>query len=104
MGLGDMMKSVEAAKAAMAQMQSSMNELTAAGQSGGGMVKVVVNGAGYMQKIEIDDSLIKIDEKEILEDLIVAAVNDAKSAAEKLAQEKMKSLTAGLPLPKGLFG
>ena len=66
------------------------------------MIKIIATAKGTFKRIIIDDSLIKIDEKEILEDLIVAAINDAKQKGENAAQEQMKSLTGGLPLPPGM--
>ena len=70
------------------------------GQSGGGLVKVTLNGKGTLAT-DIDASLLKSDEKEILEDLIVAAHADAKAKSEQLLAEEMKSITGGLPLPPG---
>ena len=65
-------------------------------------VKVTATAKGNFKTISIDDSLIKNDEKEMLEDLIIAAINDAKQKGENAAQEEMKSLTGGLPLPPGM--
>ena len=70
--------------------------------SGGGMVTVTLSGKGDMAQVKIDSSLLKPEEAEILEDLIVAAHNDAKAKVEEAMKEKMKSLTGGLPLPPGL--
>ena len=72
------------------------------GASGAGLVKVTLTGKGLMTRVSIDPSLIKPDEAEILEDLIIAAHNDAKQKAEKAMAEKMQALTSGLPLPPGL--
>ena len=66
------------------------------------MVKVVLNGKGYAKAVAIERSLMKEDEAEILEDLIAAAINDAKSKLEKETEEQMKKMTAGLPLPPGM--
>ena len=71
------------------------------GAAGGGLVRVTLTAKGQMKGVAIDDSLLKLDEKEILEDLLVAAHADARSKADRLADEKMKAVTAGLPLPPG---
>jgi DNA-binding YbaB/EbfC family protein len=71
------------------------------GQSGGGLVKVTLNGKGVLTGTDIDASLLKAEEKEILEDLIVAAHADAKGRLEQMVAEEMKSVTGGLPLPPG---
>lgn len=99
--LGEIMKQAGAMQAKMQELQASLEHLEAEGTSGGGLVKAVVTGKGAAKRFEIDESLLKADEKEVLEDLLVAAFNDAKAKAEGLAQEQMKELTAGLPLPPG---
>ena len=100
--LGDMMKQVQAMQERMAGIQAKLEQATVTGQSGGGMVKVTLNGKGIMTHVAVDPSLLKAEEKEIVEDLIVAAHNDAKSKAETMTADEMKSLTGGLPLPPGL--
>ncbi|HRK24748.1 MAG TPA: YbaB/EbfC family nucleoid-associated protein [Beijerinckiaceae bacterium] len=97
-----MMKQVQAMQAKFAEMQAELEQLEVEGSSGGGMVKVVVLAKGALKSIRIDPSLMQPDEAEILEDLIVAACNDARGKAEALLAEKMKALTGGLPLPPGL--
>ena len=97
-----MMKQVQAMQQKMADMQAELEALEVEGASGGGMVRVVATAKGQMKSIAIDDSLMKADEKDILEDLIIAAVNDARSKGEALMQERMQKLTAGLPIPPGL--
>lgn len=97
-----MMKQVQAMQQKMADMQAELEALEVEGASGGGMVRVTATAKGQMKNIFIDESLMKADEKDILEDLIVAAVNDAKSKGEALMQERMQKLTAGLPIPPGL--
>jgi len=72
------------------------------GQSGGGLVKVTLTGKGDVKKVSIDPSLIKADEAEILEDLIVAAAGDAKGKLDATLQAKMQEMAGGLPLPPGL--
>ena len=88
----------------MQKMQEELAEKEYEGSAGGGMVKAVITGAGVGKKILIDDSLINKDEKEILEDLIIAAFNDAKKKVDDSSADMMKSAAGGLPLPKGLFG
>jgi hypothetical protein len=79
-----------------------LERLEVDGTAGGGLVTVRLSGKGEMKSVKIDDSLIKPQEKEIVEDLVVAAHADARRKAEALVQEKMKSVTGGLPLPPGL--
>jgi len=71
------------------------------GSSGGGMVKVIINGSGIAKKISIDPSLLAKDEIEILEDLIIASFNDAKKKSDDSSSDAIKSATAGIPLPPG---
>jgi DNA-binding YbaB/EbfC family protein len=97
-----MMKQAQELQGRMAEMQAEMTRVECEGRSGGGLVTVVLNGKGDMVRLKLDPSLLKPKEAEILEDLIVAAHNDAKAKTEILMQEKMKSLTGGLPLPPGL--
>lgn len=97
-----MMKQVQAMQAKFAEMQAELDRIEVEGVSGGGMVRVVVSGKGVLKLVRIDPSLMKEDEVEILEDLILAAFNDAKTKNEKMLEEKMKALTGGLPLPPGL--
>jgi DNA-binding YbaB/EbfC family protein len=100
--LGDMMKQVQAMQSRMTDMQAKLEQSTVTGQSGGGIVKVTMNGKGAMAGIVIDPSLMKPEERDILEDLIVAAHNDAKNKVEAMMAEEMKSVTGGIPLPPGL--
>ena len=100
--LADIMKQVSSMQARMGDMQTKLESLEIAGQSGGGLVKVTLNGKGNLQSVTIDPSLMKEDEREILEDLIVAAHADAKGKVEAAAAEEMKAVTGGLPLPPGL--
>ena len=97
-----MMSKAKELQAKMQGLQAEIAALEATGSSGGGLVTVIVDGKGGLKSIKIDPSLAKPDETEILEDLIVAAANDARGKAEKLAAEKMQALTAGLGLPPGL--
>ena len=100
--LGNMMKQAQELQKKMAEAQNKLNEIEVEGTSGGGLVKVIATANGSFKTMSIDESLIKIEEKEILEDLIIAAINDAKQKGENAAQEQMKSLTGGLPLPPGM--
>lgn len=97
-----MMSKVKEMQERMQQMQAELAETECEGQSGGGLIKVTLNGKGEMLKVAIDPSLMKPDEAEILEDLIVAANQDAKTKVEAIAQEKMASITGGLPIPPGM--
>ncbi len=97
-----MMKQVQELQSKMAELQTELEAMEIEGISGGGLVKVTLTGKGSMARISIDPSLIKPDEAEILEDLIIAAHNDAKQKTERTMAEKMQALTAGLPLPPGL--
>ncbi|MEO4044286.1 YbaB/EbfC family nucleoid-associated protein [Hoeflea sp. CAU 1731] len=96
-----MMGKVKEMQEKMAGLQEQFESMQVEGTSGGGLVTVTLNGKGVMSALKIDPSLIKDDEAEILEDLILAAHNDAKSKVEAAVQEKTQELTAGLPIPPG---
>jgi DNA-binding YbaB/EbfC family protein len=103
--MNDLMKMMKQAQELQSRMQKMQDELTmleVEGQSGAGLVKVKLNGKGEMRGLKIDQSLIKPDEPELLEDLIVAAFQDAKGKAEAAMQAKMQEVAGGLPLPPGL--
>jgi nucleoid-associated protein EbfC len=105
MALGDlmgMMKQASQLQAKMQEMQAELDRIEVDGTAGGGMVTVTLTAKGELKGVKLDDSLIKPDEKEILEDLLVAAHADARRKAETVMQDKMKELTGGLPLPPGL--
>ena len=97
-----MMKQAQELQSKMAELQAELETMEVEGTSGGGLVKIILTGKGVMARISIDPSLFKPDEAEILEDLIIAAHNDAKQKAEKTMAEKMQALTSGLPLPPGM--
>jgi DNA-binding YbaB/EbfC family protein len=97
-----MMKQAAQLQSKMQELQAELDRMEIEGTAGGGMVTVTLTGKGDLKGVRIDDSLIKPDEKEILEDLLVAAHADAKRKSEALLQDKMKDLTGGLPLPPGL--
>jgi DNA-binding YbaB/EbfC family protein len=100
--LGEMMKQVQAMQSKMADMQARLEQATVVGQSGGGLVKVTMSGKGAMTGLAIDPSLLKAEEREILEDLVMAAHADAKAKSEAMMAEEMKAMTGGLPLPPGM--
>jgi DNA-binding YbaB/EbfC family protein len=102
MNLMGMMKQVGEMQARMQQMQEELAGLEIEGQSGGGLVKVTLSGKGDVKKVRIDPSLVKPDEAEILEDLVVAAAQDAKGKLDALLQAKMQDMAGGLPLPPGM--
>lgn len=97
-----MMKQLGQMQSKMQQMQEELAQAEIAGQSGGGLVTVMLDGKASLKRIRIDPSLMKPDEVEILEDLIIAAVQDAKVKVEAVLSEKMQSVTGGLPLPPGM--
>ena len=105
MAMGDlmgMMKQAAELQAKMQELQAELERLEVEGTAGGGLITVTLNAKGDLKGVKLDDSLIKPAEKEILEDLLVAAHADARRKAEALVQDKMKALTGGLPLPPGL--
>jgi DNA-binding YbaB/EbfC family protein len=97
-----MMKAASEMKGKMEAMQAELASLEVEGQAGGGLVKVRLSGKGEMKGVAIDPSLLREDEREVVEDLIVAAHNDAKGKAEQLMAQKMAEVTAGLPIPPGM--
>ncbi len=98
---GQMMKQAQEMQARMAQMQEELAAMEVTGAAGGGLIQVTLSGKGDARAVKIDPSLISADEVEVLEDLLVAAINDAKAKTEALAAEKMQALTGGLQLPPG---
>jgi DNA-binding YbaB/EbfC family protein len=97
-----MMKQAAELQAKMQALQAELEQIEVEGTAGGGLVTVTLSAKGDLKGVKLDDSLIKPAEKEILEDLLVAAHTDARRKAEALVQDKMKGLTGGLPLPPGL--
>jgi nucleoid-associated protein EbfC len=97
-----LMKQATEFKSKMEEMQAELERLEIEGVAGGGLVVVKLSGKGDLRGARIDDSLLKPDQKEIVEDLIVAAHADARRKLEAMLQEKMQALTGGLPLPAGL--
>lgn len=102
MNLQKMMKQAQAMQQKMAEIQEKAEAQEVDGSSGGGMVKATLNGKGVALKIVIDPSIVNADDKEMLEDLVVAAFNDAKKKSEDAFAEEMSQLTAGMPMPPGM--
>jgi len=97
-----MMKAAGEMKAKMEAMQAELAELVVEGNAAGGMVSVALSGKGEMRGLKIDPSLVKADEVEVLEDLVIAAFNDAKGKSEAEMAGRMAEVTAGLPIPPGM--
>jgi len=100
-GLGNMMKQAQKMQADMQKAQEEIGNMEVEGQSGGGMVKVLMNGRHEVRRVSLDDSLME-DDKEMIEDLLAAAVNDAVRRIEQESSEKMSGVTAGMNLPGGM--
>ncbi len=98
----NMMKQATQLQAKMKALQDELETIEVEGTAGGGVVSVTMTGKGELKGVRLDDTLMKPEEKEILEDLLVTAHADAKKKSEAVMQEKMKALTGGLPLPPGL--
>lgn len=104
-GLGDMakiMKQAQEMQGKMADAQAKLDQITVEGEAGAGMVKVTVTAKGDVKSINIDPSLFVPDDKEVVEDLIVAAIKDGQSRAAETAKEEMGKITEGLNLPEGM--
>ena len=97
-----LMKQATELKSKMEAMQAELDRIEVEGTAGGGLIALKISGKGDLRGVHVDDSLLKPDQKEIVEDLIVAAHAEARRKAETLLQDKMKSLTGGLPLPPGM--
>jgi DNA-binding YbaB/EbfC family protein len=103
--MGDMAKMMKAAQemqGKMAQMQEDLASLTVTGESGAGLVKATATAKGELTGLDIDPSIFNSDDKEVVEDLILAAIKDAQQKAQAKAQEEMSKLTEGLGLPPGM--
>ena len=104
-GLGDMagmMKKAQEMQTKMAQMQEDLHNVTVVGESGAGLVKATATAKGDLKALDIDPSIFNGDEKEVVEDLILAAIKDAQAKAAAKAEEEMARLTDGLGLPKDM--
>ncbi len=99
--LSDMMKKAQEMQEKMGEMQNSLDKATVEGTAGAGMVTITLTGKGDMKNIKIDDSLFSSEDREVLEDLIVAAHTSAKAKAADMAQSQMSDLTGGIQLPPG---
>lgn len=99
--LGGLMQQAQQMQQKMQELQVALERLEIVGSSGAGLVKVTVNGKNETRRVEIDASLFKAEDKGVVEDLIVAAANDARSKVEQTVQEQMRGITGGLPLPPG---
>ena len=97
-----MMKQAAQLQSKMQALQAELDTITVDGTAGGGMVTVTLTAKGDLKSVKIDDSMMKPGEAEIVEDLLVAAHAEARKRAEAVLQEKMQSVTGGLPLPPGL--
>ncbi len=101
-GMGDMMKQAQKLQSKMAKMQDELGDETVESASGGGMVKVVANGKQQIVSIRIEKEVVDPEDVEMLEDLVLAAINDGLTKSQEMVQEKMGALTGGLNIP-GLF-
>ncbi len=90
------------AQAELQKVQDDLEHVEVEGQSGGGLVKIRATAKGRIIGVEIDESMLKAEEKETLEDLITAAINDARTNADQVANEQMQQMTSGLALPPGM--
>lgn len=95
------MRQAQEVQKKMQKIQEELAEKDYCGSSGGDVVKVTINGNGLAKKIAIDPSLINLDEKEILEDLLIAAFNDAKKKSDEGSSDSLRAATSGIPLPAG---
>lgn len=99
--LEEIMKAAQEMQAGLQKAQESLETIEVEGVSGGGLVKIKASAKGTIKRVEIDDSLISLDEKQVLEDLIAAALNDARGKADAAGQREMGKLTSGMALPPG---
>jgi DNA-binding YbaB/EbfC family protein len=97
-----LMKQAQAMQAKMAEMQTELDQVLVEGEAGGGLVRVTMTAKGALQSVKIDASLLKPEDSDIIEDLVVTAHAQARARAEEAVTEKMKEVTGGLQLPPGL--
>ena len=100
--IGQILQQAQKMQEKMAEMQDSLNAVEITGTSGGGMVEVTLSGKGTAKAVKIDPSLVDPDDVEVLEDLMVAAINDARGWIEEKMKEEMSKVTGGLELPPGM--
>jgi DNA-binding YbaB/EbfC family protein len=98
-GMGNLLKQAQEMQARISKIQEELAQKTVAGSSGGGMVQVTVNGHLHLTAIKIDPSVVNADEREMLEDLILAAVNDGMRKARDMVSAEMSKVTGGLKVP-----
>lgn len=103
MDLQEIMKQAQIMQGKMQELQARSQTIESTGQAGGGLVKATVNGVGEVRRVEIDASLLKPEEKSMVEDLVVAALNDARNRVGAVMQQEMAKLTQGMPQPPGGF-
>jgi hypothetical protein len=101
-GFGDLLKQAQEIQGKMGELHERLEAMEVEGVSGGGMIRVVMTGKGLVKSLSIDPSLVKPEDAEVLEDLIVAAHNDAKAKCEARVADEMNAVTGGLPLPPGM--
>ena len=101
--IAGMLQKAQALQAKMSEMHAGLKTREVVGSSGQGKVKVTMNGNQDVTKIEIDPEVVKAEEKDLLEDLVLAAFNDARAKVTSMVEEEMGKLTGGMGLPKGLF-
>ncbi len=99
--LDEIMKAAQNVQEELQKAQENLENVMVEGASGGGLVKVTASAKGTIKGVEIDESLLKPEEKQMLEDLVIAAFNDARTKADAKSQEEMSKMTSGLPLPPG---
>lgn len=100
--IGNMMKQAQQLQANMQRAQAEIAALEVTGESGGGMAKVTMSGKHEVRRVALDPSIVSSDDKDMLEDLIAAAINDAVQKVERMTQEKMQSVMGGMQLPPGM--
>ena len=101
-GMGNLMKQAQQMQERMQKLQEEIANMEVTGESGAGLVKVTITGSHNVRRVDIDESLMEEDEKDMLEDLIAAAFNDAARRVEETQKEKMASVTGGMQLPPGM--
>lgn len=99
--LDEIMKLAQNAQAELQKTQEKLDSVEVEGVSGGGLVKIRATAKGHIRGVELDDSLLAPSEKQMLEDLIAAAINDARAKADAVAQQELSKMTSGMPLPPG---
>jgi DNA-binding YbaB/EbfC family protein len=101
MNIEDLMKAAQNVQDQLAKAQDTLDAVQVEGAAGGGLVKITATAKGRIVSVAIDDSLMQLSEKQMLEDLVAAAFNDARAKADLISQQEMGKMTAGLPLPPG---